>query len=87
MANTKSAAKRARQTARRTINNQRSLTALKTHLRKVRAAISAKNKASATVAFRDLVSALDRNVKTGRLHRNAASRQKSRLNKAVAALD
>ena len=86
MANTKSAAKRARQTMRRTINNQRSLTGVKTRLRKVRAAISAKNKAVATTEFRELVSALDRSVKTGRLHRNTASRQKSRLNKAVAAL-
>jgi small subunit ribosomal protein S20 len=86
MANTKSAAKRARQTARRTLHNQRSLTAMKTHLRKVRAAIGAKDKAKATAAFRELSSVIDRSVKSGRLHRNAASRHKSRVGKALAAL-
>ncbi len=39
MANTKSAAKRARQTTRRTATNQRSLTAVKNQLKGVRAAI------------------------------------------------
>jgi small subunit ribosomal protein S20 len=86
MANTKSAAKRARQTTKRTENNKRALTLVKTQAKKTRAAITGKDKASAVAQFRALTSALDKAVKTGRLHRNAASRQKSRLNRQLTAL-
>jgi len=81
MANTKSAAKRARQTERRTIQNRRVLSSVKSALKKVRAEIGAGNK----IATRDVVSALDRAAKSGRIHRNAANRHKSRLNKLVKA--
>ncbi|MEA3188550.1 MAG: small subunit ribosomal protein [Chthoniobacter sp.] len=86
MANTKSAAKRARQTTRRTLINKRALTSIKSQLKKTRAEISAKNKETATAEIQKIVSALDKAVKTGRVHRNAANRHKSRLNKQLAAL-
>ena len=86
MANTKSAAKRARQTVRRTLENKRALTNLKTQLKKAHTAITEKNKEAAAAEFRMLSSALDKAVKTGRIHRNAANRQKSRLNRQLAAL-
>jgi len=86
MANTKSAAKRARQTERRTLQNKNALTQVKNLLKQARAAVKSKNKEAATVECRKLASALDRAVKTGRLHRNAASRRKSSLNKHLAAL-
>lgn len=75
MANTKSAAKRARQTLRKTVENKRVLTQIKTNLKKVRGA----NAGAAEEIV--LVSALDRAAKTGRIHRNTANRLKSRLNK------
>lgn len=86
MANTKSAAKRARQTVRRTLQNRNASTSIKTGLKKTRTALEGKNKETAAAEYRRLASALDKAVKTGRMHRNAAARQKSRLNKQLAAL-
>ncbi|MGA3171879.1 MAG: 30S ribosomal protein S20 [Chthoniobacteraceae bacterium] len=86
MANTRSAAKSARQTVRRTVGNKRVLTGLKSQAKKVRAAFAAKDKAGATEQVRLLASLADRAAKTGRIHKNKANRQKSRLNKQLAAL-
>ena len=86
MANTKSAAKRARQTERRTLVNRRSLTAVKNQLKNTREVLKAGNKDSAKSAAQTLVSTLDKAVKNGRIHRNAASRHKSALNKTLASL-
>src|SRR5215216_2385362 len=83
MANTKSAAKRARQTERRTLVNRRSLTAVKNQLKSTREVLKAGNKETARAAAQKLVSTLDKAVKNGRIHRNAASRHKSALNKAL----
>ena len=86
MANTKSAAKRARQTESRTLINRRALTAVKNQLKTVRAVIKSGKKDEATTAARNFVSTIDKAVKTGRLHRNSADRHKSAINKAVAGL-
>jgi small subunit ribosomal protein S20 len=86
MANTRSAAKRARQTTRRTLANSRSLTAVKTQLKKVRAALTAGKKDAARAAVQQFVSTIDKAVKTGRVHGNAAARHKSKLGRALAAL-
>jgi len=86
MANTKSAAKRARQTERRTLQNKSALTKVKNLLKEARLALKRKNKETATVQYRKLTSELDRAVKTGRLHSNAANRHKSSLNKQLVAL-
>ena len=86
MANTKSAAKRARQTERRTIQNKNALTKVKNLLKSTRSALKTNNKEAATAESRKLVSALDKAVKTGRIHRNAANRQKSKLNKKLVAI-
>jgi len=86
MANTKSAAKRARQMAVRTLANKRVATALKGQLKKIRASITAKSKDAAKAEFQKLTSMLDKAVKSGRLHRNAASRHKSRLNSQLVAI-
>jgi small subunit ribosomal protein S20 len=86
MANTKSAAKRARQTTRRTLANSRALTAVKTQLKKVRAAVKGGKKDEAKAAAQAFISTIDKAVKTGRVHRNSASRHKSVLGKALAAL-
>lgn len=84
MANTKSAAKRARQTERKTLANRRALTAVKNQLKSAREALKGGNKEAAQAAARKLVSSLDKAVKTGRLHRNTADRHKSTVNRALA---
>lgn len=79
MANTKSAAKRARQTIKRTARNRTVLTALKSKTKSVRGASGDKAMAQG------LVSELDKAVKRGVIHKNAANRRKSRLAKKLAA--
>lgn len=86
MANTKSAAKRARQTTRRTAVNKRSLTTVKNQLKTVREALKSGKKDAVKTASANFASTIDKAVKAGRIHRNAASRHKSRLAKAQAKL-
>jgi small subunit ribosomal protein S20 len=86
MANTKSAAKRARQTLRRTAINKRNLTAVKNQLKSVRDAIKGNSKDKAKAAAAAFFSTIDKAVKAGRLHRNAAARHKSRLSSTLAKL-
>jgi small subunit ribosomal protein S20 len=76
MANSKSAAKRARQNPRRTLRN-RSVT---TNLRSLAKRNPAGGKSEET---RAQVSALDKAAKRGIIHKNAANRRKARLNKAA----
>ena len=75
----KSAEKRDRQSKRRTLVNRRNRSQMRTELKKLRAAIGAGNKAEATQLLPKIVSVLDKAVKKGVLHDNAASRYKSRL--------
>jgi small subunit ribosomal protein S20 len=80
MANTRSAAKRARQTLRRAVHNR----SVKTHLRRLQKHIrSAPDRSAAEI--RVAISAIDRAAKRGIIHRNAANRHKGRLNKALTA--
>lgn len=87
MANTKSAAKRARQTVRRTKANSPVLTAVKTQLKKVRTAIKAGKKDEAKAAAQEFISTIDKAVKGGRVHRNSANRHKSTISKALSGLN
>lgn len=87
MANTRSAAKRARQTTRRTLANSRALSAVKTQLKKARAALKAGKKDDAKTSVQEFVSTIDKAVKAGRVHRNTAARYKSTLGKALSALN
>jgi len=86
MANTASAAKRARQTIRRTRENRGVITGIKTQLKLTRASYKAGGKDAARTAVTKLSSTLDRAAKTGRIHKNKANRLKSRAAKAVAKL-
>ena len=86
MANTKSAAKRARQNVRRTLNNRRSLTAVKNSLKAVRAAVKAGGKDEARKLATAFVSTVDKAAKTGRIHKNSANRHKSSIARALAGL-
>lgn len=86
MANTKSAAKRARQTERRTLENKRVLSFARTSLKETRSAIASGNKEAAIAQFKKAISTLDKGVKGGRIHANTAARQKSTLNRAISKL-
>jgi len=84
MANTKSASKRARQTAQRTLNNKSVLTGLKRQQKKLHAAVLSGDTAKAQVELSLLASSLDKAAKRGVVHKNLAARRKSRASKAVA---
>jgi small subunit ribosomal protein S20 len=79
MANTRSAAKRSRQTLKRTLRNRSVLTRLRTRQKGVRSAEASGDQ------IRALISAIDKAAKRGIIHENAANRRKARLNKALAA--
>ena len=87
MANTKSAAKRARQTIRRTLRNRRVLTALKTETKRHHASGTAAggDKTATRATYEKLVSELDKAAKRGVIHKNVANRRKSRLARKLAA--
>jgi small subunit ribosomal protein S20 len=78
MANTKSAAKRARQSLSRATHNRGARTRLRTVQKQVRGAAKPDLE-----KIRELISALDKAAKRGVIHRNAANRRKARLNALV----
>ena len=79
MANTRSAAKQARASLRRGAQNKSIKSRLHTLERKFLAAVAAKKSEDTTELYRLLSSALDKAAKTKVIHRNNASRKKSRL--------
>lgn len=88
MANTRSAAKQARASLRKQANNKSIKSRLHTLEKKFLAAIADKKTEDANALYRLLSSALDKAAKTQVIHRNNASRKKSRLSarlKVVAA--
>ena len=86
MANHFSALKRARQTERRTTRNRSNTSRLRTALREMRSALAKGDKAAAEKTFRQTVSALDKAIQKGTLHKNTAGRYKSRLSARLKAL-
>ena len=79
MANHKSAAKRARQNQKRSAVNVRKISTIRTLEKKLRRAITEKAKEKALNLLGELTSKVDRAVKAGVIHKNNASRKKSRL--------
>lgn len=86
MANSLSAAKRARVSERRRQYNRMYRSRAKTLVKKCRAAIMQGDKEAALQAFAIAASALDRAANKGIIHRNKAARQKSRLARSLAQL-
>ena len=84
MANTKSAIKAARQSARRAARNRSVKTRLKSLRKRLDALLAAKDPAAKDAAS-NYTSAMDKAVKSGVVHRNAASRAKVHSAKAFAA--
>jgi small subunit ribosomal protein S20 len=86
MANHFSALKRARQTTKRTATNRANTSQLRGSLRELRETISKGDKSAAEKTYRETVSALDKAIQKGVLHKNTAARYKSRLSARVKAI-
>ncbi len=76
----KSVEKRVRTSKKANQVNRMNRSRIKTAIRSV---LGAKDKESASDALKSAVSVLDKSVKTGLIHENKASNQKSRLTKIV----
>ena len=85
MANHVSSLKRARQTETKTAANRANKSKLRGSLRTLREAISKGDSKTLGDVYRSTVSVLDKSVQKGVLHKNTASRYKSRLNARVKA--
>lgn len=79
MPNIKSAKKRVKVTAKKTLINLSHKTALKTAIKKFESAVAAGDKENVQALFNDAVKKLDRGVSQGILHKNNAARKKSQL--------
>lgn len=79
MPNIKSAVKRVEITRLRTLRNARIKSALKTTIRKFEEALKTADRDDASLKLRNAVRVIDKAVTKGILHKNAASRKKSRL--------
>ena len=86
MANHVSSLKRARQTERKTAVNRANKSRIRGSLRLLREAIAKGDVTAVNEQFKLTVSALDKSVQKGVLHKNTASRYKSRSNARVKAL-
>lgn len=79
MANTKSALKAVRSSEKRRLRNRRVKTETRTFIKRARAQIEAGELEEAQKSVAQAVRALDKAAEKGILHRNNASRRKSRL--------
>ncbi len=86
MANHVSSLKRARQTVTKTAVNRANKSKLRGILRSLREALLKGDSKDVAEQYRVTVSVLDKSVQKGVLHKNTASRYKSRLNARVKAV-
>lgn len=83
MANTKQAKKRARQAETRRQRNAGQRSEMRTHVKNLLKIIEKGDLSEANATLRKTASILDRAAKKGLIHKNKASRTKSRLNARV----
>ena len=86
MANTAQARKRARQAEKHRQLNVTQRSSVRTAIKHVIEAIASGDKEKAKAAFKAAVPIIDRMARKNIIHKNAAARHKSRLNKRVKAL-
>jgi small subunit ribosomal protein S20 len=86
MANSKQARKRARQSTVRNAHNSALRSRLRTAIKSVRKAVAAGDKAAAMGVFQTATSIIDSIADKKVVHKNLASRNKSRLAAAVKAM-
>lgn len=83
MAHSRSARKRARQNEVRRLRNRHHRSGLRTAIRRLREAVAAGDAAAANEHLPKTIALIDRMAGRGIMHRNAASRTKSRLSHLV----
>lgn len=83
MANIASAKKRARQSEKHRQHNASLRSMVRTYIKKVYTALAAGDKKLADEAYRAAVPVIDRMADKGLLHKNKASRHKSRLSAQI----
>jgi small subunit ribosomal protein S20 len=86
LANIKSAEKRVKVSAARTLRNRMAKSAMKTAIKKFRTAAEANNYEAALAAYKVAVAKVDRAATKGVIAKNYAARQKSRLTRELNAL-
>ncbi|HNX31651.1 MAG TPA: 30S ribosomal protein S20 [Holophaga sp.] len=79
MSNHKSAAKKARHDAEARLRNRSNRSTLKSAVKKYLAVVAAGSKAEAVALLPQTLGVVDRAVRKGVMHKNAADRTKSRL--------
>ncbi|MBI2354418.1 MAG: 30S ribosomal protein S20 [Deltaproteobacteria bacterium] len=83
MAHHKSAIKRIKQNAKRNARNRHVSSTLKTHIKRVREAVAAKDKDAAATALKAAIPVIDASASKGVIHSSNASRNVSRLTRLV----
>ena len=83
MPNIKSAKKRVKVTAVKTLQNKMFRTQLKTDIKKYQAAVAAGDTALAQATYKAAVKKIDQAAARGIIHKNAAARKKSQFTKAL----
>jgi small subunit ribosomal protein S20 len=86
LANSPQARKRSRQAEKRRRHNASQRSMVRTYIKRVNAAIESNDYESADAALSTAIPVLDRMASKGIMHKNKASRHKSRMSKQVAAL-
>ena len=87
MANIKSAKKRVLVNRKKAERNKSIKSAVKTSIKKVEAAVAAKDKEAAVAALTNAISTIDKAATKGVYHKKNAARKVSRLSKAVNSLN
>ena len=87
MANINSAKKRVLVNQKKADRNKSIKSAVKTSIKKVEAAVVAKDKEAAVAALANAISTIDKAATKGVYHKNNAARKVSRLSKAVNTLN
>jgi len=85
MPNIKSAKKRVKVIASKTLKNQMFKTSLKTTIKKYEAAVASGDKANLDKTYREAVKKVDKAAARGIIHRNKAARKKSQFTKKLIA--
>lgn len=80
---TKSALKANRQNIKRREQNRQMRSRLRTALKSIRSSLDAKDLSAARSALNDTISIVDRMATKGIIHRNTASRYKSRITSRI----
>ncbi len=86
MPNIKSVKKDVIKSRKNHLRNVSAKSAMKTFIKKARAAVEAGDAAAASAAVAQAVSVIDKTAERGIIHKNAAARRKSRLMKRLAKL-